>query len=246
MSKIYINLKLFTSTFILTGFISLTYSQSAEDIIDKYVEAIGGYNKVDAIRTVKINAQYSRGGMDVQFTETIKKPDKILIETTMQGMTQKRAYDGNTGWMINPFRGSKDVEKMNEENTKSLKEQAQFEGSLVNYKEKGSTVEFLGKDDYEGTDCYKISLTNKDGVVYTFYIDANTYLLLKQVSKRKIKEKEIVTETIFGDYRSEDGYMMPHSLEVGSPGRYQEQVINKVEFNIPVDDGIFSKPEIQP
>ncbi|MFI5144338.1 MAG: outer membrane lipoprotein-sorting protein [Ignavibacteria bacterium] len=236
---------LFTLIYIFS-FTTALFSQSADDIIDRYVQAIGGYDKVDAIKTVKIQAGYSRGGMDVQFNETIKRPDKILIEVTMQGMTQKRAYDGNSAWMLNPFRGSKDVEKLNKENTQGLMEQAHFEGPLINYKEKGSTVELLGKDDFEGTDVYKINLTDKDGTLHTFLIDADTYLLLKEITKRKIGEKEIKSETIYGDYRQEDGLMMPHSLQVGSPGRYQEQTIKKVEFNIQVDDGIFSTPVNQP
>jgi hypothetical protein len=231
---------------VYTIFISPAYSQTADDVIDKYVQAIGGYDKINSIQTAKIYAKYSRGGMDVKYTETIKKPDKILIEITMQGMTQKRAYDGNTGWTMNPFRGSRDVEKLNEENTKSLIEQAQFEGNLINYKEKGSTVELLGKDDFEGTEVYKINLTDKDGAIHTYNIDANTYLLLKETTKRKIKEKEFKNETIYGDYESDDGILMPHSLEVGSPGRYQEQTIDKVEFNIPVDESIFSMPGNKP
>lgn len=249
-------MKNYKLSFILTFIICLNpilFSQSesqsdlnADDIIDRYVQAIGGYDKVDAIKTVKIYTEADLGSREVKYVETIKRPDKVLIEVTMQGMTQKRAYDGNTGWMLNPFRGSRDVEKLNRETTKSLSEQAMFEGPLINYKEKGSTVELLGKDDFEGTDVYKINLTDKDGTVHTFYIDSNTYLLLKETIKRKIGEKEIKSETIYGDYRSEDGYMMPHSLQVGSPGRYQEQTVKKVEFNIQVDDGIFSMPQIQP
>ena len=231
--------KLFSQTVSVSGV-------TADDVIDRYVQAIGGYDKVDAVKTVKIYTDADWGSRTVKYVETIKSPDKILFEITLQGMTQKRAYDGNTGWMLNPFRGSKDVEKLNKENTQSLMEQAHFEGPLVNYKEKGSTVELEGKDDFEGTDVYKINLTTKDGAVHTFYIDSNTYLLLRETVKRKIGEKEIKSETIYGDYRQEDGLMMPHSLEVGSPGRYQEQTIYKVEFNIPVDDGIFSMPSVQP
>jgi len=236
---------LFTLIYIFS-FTTALFSQSADDIIDRYVQAIGGYDRVNAIQTVKISSEADWGSREVKYSETIKRPDRILIEVSLQGMTQKRAYDGNTGWMVNPFRGSKDVEKLNRENTQSLMEQAHFEGPLINYKDKGSTVELEGKDDFEGTDVYKINLTDKNGALHTFLIDADTYLLLKEITKRKIGEKEIKSETIYGDYRQEDGLMMPHSLQVGSNGRYQDQTIKKVEFNVPVDDGIFTMPSVQP
>jgi len=127
-----------------------------------------------------------------------------------------------------------------------MKEQAQFEGKLVNYKEKGSTVELLGKDDLEGTEIYKIRLTDKDSAISTYYIDAKSYLVLKQDDKRKVKEKEINMETTLGDYKAEDGYIMPHSIETKSDAGMmgsQKVTIDKVEFNVPVDDSIFTMPE---
>jgi outer membrane lipoprotein-sorting protein len=231
---------------ILCASISISYSQTADDIIDKYVAAVGGMDKINSIQTLRITAKFSAMGQDIPVVQTVKKPDKIKTEITIQGLTMLRVYDGNIGWGINPFQGSKDAEKMNPEETKEMKDQAHFEGKLVNYKDKGSTVELLGKEDLEGTEAYKIKLTDKDGDISTYYIDANSYLLLKETAKRKIKEKEINTETSFGDYKSEDGYIMPHSFEIksdmGEMGS-QKISIDKVEFNVPVDDSIFTMPE---
>jgi hypothetical protein len=240
------SIKYLISISILFLTFSITYSQTADDIIDKYVAAIGGLDKISSIKTVKLTGKSMAMGMDIPFIMTIKKPDKILLEVTMQGMTMKQAYDGTTGWQIMPFGGNKDPEKMNEEETKQMKEQAQFEGKLVNYKDKGSTVELLGKEDMEGTEVYKLKLTEKDSTVTVNYLDANSYLLLKETGKRKIREKEISMETIFGDYKSEDGYLLFHSMEtktdVGQMGS-QKITIEKAEFNIPVEDDIFKMPE---
>ena len=234
-----------TISFLLFTF-SVSFSQTADEIIDKYVSAIGGLEKVNSIKTVKFTGKMSAMGMDIPFYLTIKRPDKILLEVTMQGMTMKQAYDGSTGWQIMPFGGSKDPEKMNEEQTSQMKEQAQFEGRLVNYKDKGSIVELLGKEDMEGTEVYKIKLTEKDSSVTINYLDANSYLLLKEIGKRKIKEKEITIETVLGDYRSEDGYLMFHSIEtksdVGEMGS-QKVTVEKAEFNMDVQDDIFKMPE---
>lgn len=231
---------------LFSGFLSVSFSQTVDDIIDKYIAAIGGLDKINSIQTVKITAKTTRRDVDVPLIEYIKKPDKVRTEITMQGQTMIRAYDGSIGWAISPFRGNKDAEKMNSEETNGMKIMAQFEGPLVNYKDKGSTVELLGKEDYEGTGVYKIKLTTKDGDIRTFYIDENTYLLLKEDGKRTIMEKEINIERVYGDYRSEDGYIMAHSIESragGERGGSQKVLVEKVEFNIPIDDSIFSMPE---
>lgn len=238
--------KIFTFTFIFFSLITISHSQTADEIIDKYIAAVGGIDKINSIQTVKITAKFAAMGMDIPIIETIKRPDKVKQEMTMQGQSMLRVYDGAIGWGTNPFRGDKDAEKMNEEETKGMKEQAQFESKIVNYKEKGSKVELLGKEDMEGTEVYKLKLTDKDGDITTYYIDANSYLLLKETGKRKIKEKEITSETVMGDYKSEDGYLMPHSYEIKSEGEMsnsQKIILEKVEFNVPVDDTIFKMPE---
>jgi outer membrane lipoprotein-sorting protein len=220
-------------------------SQTADDIVNSYISAVGGMDKINSIRTVKLYEKVPRRGVYVSLIETIKRPDKVRTEVFMQGQSMVRAFDGSIAWGNNPFRGNKEGEKMNEEDTKSMREEAQFEGPLVNYREKGNSVESLGKDDFEGTDVYKLKLTNKDGDKIIYYVDTGLYLILKQVTKRKIKEKEISTETVYGDYRPEDGFIMPHSLETkpeGSRGDSQKITIEKVEFNIPVDDSIFKMP----
>jgi outer membrane lipoprotein-sorting protein len=168
------------------------------------------------------------------------------MEMTIQGMTMKQGYDGTTAWAINPFQGNKNAEKMPKEQEKYMKEQSEIEGQLVNYKEKGSTVELLGKEDMEGSEAYKIKLTDKDGDVTTYYLDASSYLVLKQESKKKIKEKEITSTVTMGDYKSVDGIMIPHSVEIKSNNEQmgtQNVTIEKVEMNVPVEDDIFKMPE---
>jgi hypothetical protein len=239
-------LKTIITFFLFLFIISFSYSQTVDDIINKHITAQGGLDKINSIKTMKISGKVSGGGMDFPFTQTLRKSTGMLMEMTIQGMTMKQGYDGTTAWMINPFQGSKKAEKMPKEQEKYMKEQSEIEGQLVNYKEKGSTVELLGKEDMEGTEVYKIKLTDKDGDVTTYYLDATSYLVLRQESKRKIKEKEISSTITMGDYKSIDGFMIPHSVEIKSSGGQMETqnvIIEKVELNIPVEDDIFKMPE---
>jgi outer membrane lipoprotein-sorting protein len=238
-------LKLLFPFLILFCFISSVRSQTVDDIINNYIAAVGGMDKLNSVQTLKVTGKFSGGGMDIPFVETIKKP-YIRTDITMQGLTMITAYDGTDGWMLNPFQGSKIPEKTTAEQTKQMKDQADFEGKLVNYKEKGSTVELMGKEDMEGSDAYKIKLTDKDGEITYYYIDVASNLIMKETSKRTIKEKEIEFDTYYSDYKPVEGILIPFSMQVKSNGGRMENqkiVIDSVEINVPVDDSIFKMPE---
>ncbi len=240
--------KIFISLILLFSLVQYCTAQTVDEVIDKYVNAIGGIDKLNSIKTAKITGKYVNGNFEIPFTQTISTPDKILIEMTMQGLTMKQACDGTTAWMINPFQGSKDPEKMTAEQTKYMKEQADFAGKLVNYKDKGYTAELEGKEDMEGSDVYKIKLTDKDGDVTYYYIDASTYMLLKESNKRKIKEKEIASDTYFSDYKSIDGLLVPMAMSVKTSAQGmgdQKVTIENIEFNVNVDDSIFKMPDVK-
>ena len=135
------------------------------------------------------------------------------------------------------------------EELKEMKQQAEIEGQLVNYKTKGSKVELSGKEDMEGSEVYKIKLIDKDGDITYYYLDASPgttqYMILKEASKRKIKEKEISTETYYGGYQAVQGVMFPMSMEFKTPGSNDSQkgTMDKIEVNVPIDEAIFKMPE---
>jgi len=184
-------------------------------------------------------------GADIPLTQVIKRDNKIRVEMSFQGQTMVQAYDGSDGWFISPFSGKNEPEKMTSEQTKQMKEGADIEGRLCNYKDKGYTAELMGKDDLEGTDTYKIKLTSKEGDVSYFWIDAQSYLLLKESSKRKFKEKEVQTNSLFSNYQLIDGVEFPMAREIKSESREGSQKVTytKIETNIDVDDSVFTMPQ---
>ncbi len=239
-------IKILSPLLIFFVFVQYSASQTVDEVIDKYVTAIGGIEKINSIKTLKVTGKFLNGSFEIPFVQTISRPDKTILEMTIQGMTMKQAYDGTTAWMINPFQGAKEPEKMTEEQTKSMREQAEFEGKLINYKEKGYTAELMGREDMEGSEVYKIKITDKDGDINYYYIDTQTNLLLKESTKRKIKEKEIAVDTYNGDYKPFEGLLIPTAMEIKTPAQGMESqkiTIEAIEFNLSVDDAIFKMPE---
>ena len=219
-------------------------AQTADEVIAKNIQARGGIEKLHALQSMRRTAKLSRGPMRATYIEEIKRADKVRGELIVQGLTQVRAYDGKTGWQINPFRGRRDPELMSQDDTKSLEVSADIEGPLVDYKQKGHKTELVGHDSVEGTDCFKIKLNLKNGDVRYYYLDADSYLELKIESQSTIRGAVRYTDTFFGDYEEVAGIYFPFSIESGDPGSESRQrySVEKVELNVPLDDAKFSMP----
>jgi outer membrane lipoprotein-sorting protein len=114
----------------------------------------------------------------------------------------------------------------------------------VDYKEKGNKIELVGHEQVEGSDTYKLKVTLKNGEVRYIYLDADTFLEVKEESKRTIRGTEREGETTFGDYKEEGGVMMAHSFESGAKGSPQKQriTLEKVEINPTIEDARFKMP----
>ena len=221
-------------------------AQTADEIIAKYVKTIGGMEKIQAVKSMRRTGKVIvGGGFEIPLVEENKRPNLVRQDITIQGLVGTNAYDGKVGWKIAPWQGKKDPEAMGEGELKSILEEADFDGPLVNYKEKGNKVEFIGMDEVEGTDTYKLKVTMADGEVRLFYMDTDYYVPIKIETKRIIRGNEVEIETVLGDYKEVAGWYMPWSVEVGAKGSQFKQKIalEKIEANVALDDTKFSMPK---
>lgn len=224
-------------------------AQTVDDIIAKNIQAQGGLAKMKAIQSIRMTGDFEAGGMQAGFTQVFKRPMKFKLEVSIQGLTLIQAYDGQVGWQVVPFTGKKDPELMTADDLKNVKEEADFDGPLVDYKQKGNTVELVGKEKMEGTDVYHLKITLKNGDIRNFYLDADSFLIIKQVVKTTIRGTELELENTLGDYKPVEGIMFPFSIEqraVNGQGPGQKISIKKVELNVPVDDSGFKMPAAAP
>lgn len=227
-------------------------AQTVDDIIKKNIEAHGGLQKIKAVKSLKVTGKVLPTGLGQEIPIVVqqKRPNLVRVDATFQGKTQTQAYDGAMGWKIDPFQGSSEPEKVAGEELKDIQEQADMDGSMIDYKEKGHTVELLGKEDLEGTPVYKIKLTLKNGDVRYMYLDAGNYLELKITSKRQISGGEVELENYMSNYKPVNGVLMAHSIENKVKGQTVSQItFDKVEVDAQIDDAIFkmpAKPEEKP
>ena len=118
----------------------------------------------------------------------------------------------------------------------------------MKYKEKGHKAELVGHDSVEGTDCYKIKLTLKNGDVRYSFLDTDSFMELKTELQSNIRGAIRYTETLYGDYEQVDGLYYPFAIESAEKGSESRQkiAIDKIELNVPLDDAQFSMPGGKP
>jgi outer membrane lipoprotein-sorting protein len=224
-------------------------AQTADEIIAKNEQARGGLDKIKAVQSIRSTATMSMGGgMEAPGSLVQKRPDMARLEFTVQGLTAIQAYDGKDAWQIMPFMGKKDPELMSADDKKDMEENADIDGPLVDYKSKGNKVELLGKDKVEGTDAYKLKATLKNGDVMIIYLDADSFLEIKEETKRMVRGSEQEIESSMGDYKEVNGLMFPFAIENGIKGSQEKEklTISKIELNVPVDNAIFKMPPPAP
>jgi len=240
--------RLFLAVLLAAAFCAAAGAQTVDEVIARNIQAHGGIDKLKSVQTLRMTAKFSQGSFRADFRQENKRADKVREEFIIQGMAQVQAYDGKAGWQISPFGGRKDPELLSQDDSKSLVVDADLDGPLVNYKEKGHKAELVGHDSMEGTDCYKVKLSMKNGDVRYYYLDADSYLELKLEIQTTIRGGLQENELYYGDYEQVNGIYYPFAVEQaqkGSSSRAQ-LTVQKIEQNIPMDDAHFTMPSSKP
>src|SRR5213595_1474719 len=225
---------------------SIKVKETVDTLVAKNSEAKGGAQALAAVTSLKLQGKMvvNDGKLELGYVLVKKRPGAVREETTLQGMTRIDAFDGTEGWKISPFQGRKDPEKVSADDAKELIEDAEIDGPLVDWKAKESTLEYIGREDVDGTSAYKIKVVRKNGDVNFVYLDPDHFLEIRILSQRVRHGAQEETETDVGDYEKIGGVFVPFSIEEGRKGDPDKQktVIEKAEANAPVNDAIFHFP----
>ena len=220
-------------------------TQTAEELVNKNIQAKGGMEKIKAIHSVRMTGTLNGGGgFSAAIGQENERPNLVRQTFSLQGMSAITAYDGSTGWQIQPFGGHKDPELMGEDDLRGLLRDADFDGPLVDYKEKGNTVEYLGHDIVDGDDALRLKVTQKNGDIIYYFLDPDTFLEIRREVQENIRGsiRESVSE--MGSYKPVAGVMYPYSLSQGSKENPAQSTttIDKIEVNVPIEKVDFALP----
>jgi hypothetical protein len=223
---------------------SVAFAQTAEELVAKNIQAKGGLEKLKAIQSVRISGTQDNDGFKAAVTQENKRPDLVRETFALQGMTSIQAYDGASGWQVRPFGGRKDPELMGEEDLRSLLLDADFDGPLVDYKEKGNKIESLGHDIVDGDDAYKLKVTLKNGDIIYYYLDPDTFLEIRKEQQLFLRGSVQEFVVNLGSYKPVNGVMFPFWSASGPKGTdpLPNVTFDKIEVNVPLEDTKFAVP----
>jgi hypothetical protein len=224
-------------TFAVLSFAGATaMAQTADEIIKKHLDAIGGVENWKKVKSMKMVASSNANGTEIPINLWMMNNKGLKVEFTVNGMTGYQIITDKAGWAFNPFMGQTKPDAMTADDVKEAQPQLDIQGALVDYKSKGNKVAYLGKDDVEGTECHKLKLTYPSGKEETEYIDAKTFYLIKKTEKAEVNGKtQEVVETFSNFKKLPEGIVVPMALE----SAMGPLTVKEIEINKGVDESMF-------
>jgi outer membrane lipoprotein-sorting protein len=227
----------------LTVAILSAQTPSVDDVIAKYMVARGGVEKLRGVHTVKMTGRISGQPGEVDILSWAKRPNMMRRESRLKGLTTVLASDGQTVWAINPAFGKTPREITGAQADAAKLEASEFDPVLLDSKEKGYKIEFVGKEPMDGISTYHLRVTKKVGLTQEIYLNAETLLESKMTMNIEQGPRKGIAAIEFSNFKPVDGIMVPFKIRQSFDGKpVAEVTYESIQFNGPVDDSLFRLP----
>lgn len=233
------------SAFILLIFSAFASAQSVDDIIAKHLKATGAKNwtSVEAIKMEATISAEAAAGMTIGWTMTALRDKAARMDVSVMGMVQSSAVKGTEGWSTNPFAGQVDAEPITADQAKSMMDMTDIDGTLVGYKDKGYTVEYVGTEDVEGVEALKIKVNKEGKKVEYILFDPETYYEIMNIQIDEVDGKQVESKTTYSDFKEQNGIVFPFSMQQASDMMGNSTItLSTITINPTVDMTIFDMP----
>lgn len=218
-------------------------SQTADDIVAKYITFTGGVQKWKTITSIVSSGMYNYGGISFPFKAYSKAPDLYEYTVTANGKSFMQGYNGKIGWRIDGFKDETKKTILNGKDALAIANESDvaLESPFINYKQKGHAIVLEGKDTVDNKPCFKIKLTRKGGDTETYFFDSNNFALLKKRAVSKNTEIDnSMLDIFYSDYQQSEGINTPHKITYTSNGQDILIItVDNVKLNEPISDVIF-------
>lgn len=237
---------LFASALVFVATSIVSMAQTAEEIAQKHIDAIGGSEKWKAVKSIEIKNHMSIGGMEVESKSTIVVGKGLLTEASVMGQKIVTGLDGDQGWTILPtmMGGTGEPQDLPNAVAKQTKSQMNFGGVLIDYAEKGAKLELVGKEKVDNVETYNLKMTEKNGDITNVYVSPSTYYVVKTTATRVVNAKSIDIEISYSNFKAVEGLIFPYTSEIPSPmgGGQMTLEVDSIKLNPTIDEAIFKKP----
>ena len=234
-----------STLFLLLVILSFALPQNVDEIMAKYYEAMGGLESLRAWKGMRATAKYiltAQGGTEVPLTVWYKAPDKTRIEMSLDGNKAVYVVTSESAWMRDASRGFPEPTHLPEDQARTAMNNADVY-PFIEYQNKGHKIDYLGKEEFEGAEVYKVRLIQKSGAESLHLLDVHSGRELKIIIKARQEGKEVIYETIERDFRKVDWLLLPFTTESLVNGiLVRKMVIENVDLDPEIDDCLFQLP----
>lgn len=235
------NLKILALTLGITAAGFAAKAQTADEVVNKYVKAMGGADKLKSAKTQYTEGVMSMGNMEIPIKRWVVQDKAMRLEFFVNGTNNIQVITKDSGWAQMPVQQQPEAKPLDKKMVGMMQSQLDISGELFNYKAKGKKIDFLGKEAVDGVDMYKLKVVNSNGTDGIAYINASNNYIVKTVNKINMKGEDVELVTLLSDYKTTpDGYAYP-AATAQTPSGIRIS-INKVEMNKPIADSIFAMP----
>jgi hypothetical protein len=221
-------------------------AQTVDEIVSRYIDARGGYDRLKAIQSIKITRTVATPFSNIKVVVYKKRPQLFRADQgpaggamTARGINDQDAWDTAAGGKITT-RAPKDAVE-----TREL--DADFDGLLVDWKQKGHAVTYEGKVPFPDGEAHKLKVVTKGGVERVIFLDAQTFLDRRHTGVLNLPGNRRFDVTIdFSNWRAVNGVKFPFDINEERTGREPVQSFvtytEKIEIDVPMDDALFATP----
>jgi len=211
-------------------------AQTVDEIVDKNIAALGGAEKLAALKSIKMEGNLSTQGIEIPIVLTKVHLKGMRVDLDIMGTANYQLANETKGWIFMPIQQMDAPQEMSPEMLASFKKQMDIQSTFFNYKTKGYTVEFMGIEKVDNEDAYKLKVVRGTDTSY-YYINTKTNLLAKTVGTVDMNGTPTEISTTYSDYKKNDqGYTFAYKQETPQgPITY-----DKISTNIQVDEKIFT------
>ena len=221
---------------------SLSFAQTANEIISKHIDAIGGADNWKKVNTMVVSGSMSMQGTEIALTRTVVNGQGFKNEIRLMGMTGYQILTPKEGWNFMPFNGQTAAEAMTADDVKEGQNDLDAQGGIIDYAAKGHAIEYIGKEEVDGTECHKLKMTYKNGKTETMFIEPSSYYIVKSTAVQKANGQEFEVTTTFSNYEKlPEGIVVAKSISLPlGPGMNADFTVSKVEVNKTIDPSVFA------
>jgi len=201
---------------------------TAEQVIANYLEAIGGKDRLQEIKTYQSQMKMNVMGMEIDIIEARKAPDKYMMKQTMPQQGEMiQIYNGGNVTVKTP----QGTQELPPEAAEGMKYEAEAMFRELSYREMGLSVELQGVENVEEKPAYKLQYTLPIGDTETRWYDQESGLLLKVENAQQ--------SAVYTEYKEIDGIQFPVKAKLKAQGMDMEMTVDEVQVNPELEDSMF-------